>query len=55
MAEVKKVERKPLGRASESSDPAVHQLLAEMQTALANGNDAEVEATARKLAKLGYE
>jgi hypothetical protein len=53
-----KAEPKPtptLARASESSDPAVHQILAEIQTAVSNGN-ADAEAAARKrLADLGYE
>lgn len=44
-----------LARASESTDPAVHQLLAEIQTAVSN-EDSEAEADARKrLADLGYE
>jgi hypothetical protein len=51
-----KAEPKPqLARASESSDPAVHQLLAEIATAVSNDN-AEAAADGRKrLAELGYE
>lgn len=60
MAEAKKtVEPTPaagkLAPASESGDPAVHQLLAEKQTALSNGNDDEVAAVTKRLADLGYE
>ena len=51
-----KAEPKPaLARASESSDPAVHQNLDEIATAVSNQN-ADAEADARKrLADLGYE
>ncbi len=64
MAETKKPEStvvaKPpaapkLARASESGDPAVHQLIAELQTARLNGNDDAVKAATEKLAALGYE
>jgi len=44
-----------LARAAESGDPAVHQLLAEKQTAMANDNKVEAEAVTKKLAELGYE
>jgi len=44
-----------LARASESGDPAIHVLLAELQTARANGDDNEVKAVTVKLADLGYE
>ncbi len=58
MAEAKKMapaKREPVLRpAGESSDPTVHQLLAERQTAVING-DADAAATVDgKLAKLGY-
>lgn len=40
--------------AAESSDPAVHQLLAELETARQNGNDEGVKAAERALSELGY-
>jgi len=44
-----------LAPAAESSDPAVHQLLAEIQTAQMN-DDKDAESAARKeLRQLGYE
>ena len=43
---------KSLSPASESGDPAVHQLLAERQTAVAN--DADVTEIDQKLADLGF-
>lgn len=50
-----KTAKPSLGPASESGDPAVHQLLAEQDIARRNGNDKEVESIAAKLAELGYE
>jgi hypothetical protein len=44
----------PLGRAGESGDPVVHQLLAERQTALINGDAAGIADADRRLAELGY-
>ena len=44
-----------LAPASESSDPAVHQVLAELATARSNGNEDEARAVAKRLADLGYE
>jgi hypothetical protein len=44
-----------LARASESGDPAVHQLLAELQTARSNSDAAAVKAATERLAALGYE
>ena len=44
-----------LARASESGDPAVHALLAHLQTARANGDDEQVEALTKQLADLGYQ
>lgn len=44
-----------LAPAAESSDPAVHQLLAEIQTAQANGDDDAVRAARTDLRKLGYQ
>jgi hypothetical protein len=41
----------PLGAAGESSNPEVHQVLAELATAVSNG--APVEEYARRLAELG--
>ena len=42
-----------LGAAGESSDPAVHQLLAERETAISNGDTAAVESLTARLAELG--
>lgn len=59
--EPKKAAAKPaepsgdLTPAGEASDPAVHQLLAEKQTAVANGDDDAVKALDRQLNELGYE
>lgn len=47
--------RRSLQPASESSDPAVHQVLAQLQTARANGDDDETERLTKHLAELGYE
>lgn len=44
-----------LRRASETEDPAIHQLLAERQTAAANGDKDAVAAVGKALAELGYE
>lgn len=41
--------------ASESSDPAVHQLLAEQDIARQNDDEDEVKRTQDALAELGYE
>jgi hypothetical protein len=38
----------------ESSDPAVHQLLAERQTAIANDDKDAIREMDRRLAELGY-
>lgn len=65
MAEAKKTteaEPKPvspkyapvLTPAAESSDPAVHQLLAARQTALANGDTDTAAALDQRLNELGY-
>lgn len=43
------------GSAAESSDPAVHQALAEMQTAVMNDDKAALEAATAKLNELGFE
>jgi hypothetical protein len=43
-----------LAPASESADAAVHQLLAERQTASMNGDEAGMRAVDEALAKLGY-
>ena len=45
----------PLARASESGDPAVHQLLGELQTARLNGDTERVSALSGQLAELGFE
>ena len=41
--------------AAESGDPAVHQLLAEIQTAQSNGDDNAEKDLRKQLAELGYE
>lgn len=41
-------------RAAESGDPAVHQLLAQRQTAEQNGDDEVVKDVDRKLSDLGF-
>lgn len=46
---------KALARASESGDPAVHKLLADIQTARMNNDADRVKALTDELAKLGYE
>ena len=43
-----------LGRASESGDPAVQQLLAEIEIHRSNGDDAKVAEAADRLAGLGF-
>jgi hypothetical protein len=57
--ESKKPEAAPasgkLAPASESSDPAVHALLAQLQTAELNGDDDAAKAVTKKLADLGFE
>jgi hypothetical protein len=52
-AESKPAAKAPLGSAGESSDPAVHQLLAERQSAESNGDKKAIEAIDDKLAELG--
>lgn len=57
----KKTETKPatpkaaLKSAAAASDPAVHQLLAHMQTARLNGDRDRLGELTRQLADLGYE
>jgi len=57
MAEAtKKTDTKPaLARASEATDPAVHHILAELQTARMNENADAVQALTKRLNDLGYE
>lgn len=60
MAEAKKVEAKvaapgQLARASEATDPAVHHLLAEIQSAQLNEDPDKVADLRARLAELGYE
>ena len=43
-----------LARAAHSGDPAVHQLMAEMQSAQLNGDAKAVSSLAAQLAELGY-
>lgn len=43
-----------LARASESGDPAVHQLIAEMATARLNGDADRLAKLTERLAGLGY-
>lgn len=45
---------KQLSPAAESSDPAVHQLLAELQTALLNQDEDAAKGVRDDLAKLGF-
>lgn len=47
--------RRVLARASESGDPAVHQLMAELQTAQMNDDGERAAALAAQLAELGFE
>jgi hypothetical protein len=56
MAEAKKVthEEPALARASESTDPAVHQVMAEIQSAQMNGDRNKVAELTKQLAELGY-
>jgi len=42
-----------LGVAAESIDPVVHQLLAEREIAISNGNEDAVQAVNARLAELG--
>jgi hypothetical protein len=42
------------GRAAESSDPAVHKLLADQDIARQNGDDETVERITKELRKLGF-
>jgi hypothetical protein len=44
-----------LARASESGDPAVHALLAQLETARSNDDDDQVKAVTKELADLGFE
>lgn len=53
--EKRSASRPPLAKASESSDPAVHKLLADIQTAQMNGNDEQADAARTALAELGFE
>jgi hypothetical protein len=43
-----------LAPAGESTDPSVHQLLAELETARSNSDDDGVKAAVDALAELGY-
>lgn len=43
-----------LASAAESSDPDVHRLLAEKQTAQLNGDEDQIKDIDRELAELGY-
>lgn len=55
MAETVKKPSPVLARASEATDPAVHQLMAELQTAQMNGDATAVASLTKQLADLGYE
>jgi hypothetical protein len=44
----------PLGPAGESGDPAVHKLLADLETARSNGDGDAVKAARDALAALGF-
>ncbi len=56
MPETKKSEpaKPPLADGAASGDPAVHQLLAERNTAVMNGDEKAAEAVTAQLAELGY-
>lgn len=47
--------RAPLAPASTSGDPAVHKLLADLQSARLNGDGEAMTAVTASLAELGYE
>lgn len=47
--------RAPLAPAAASGDPAVHKLLADLQSARLNGDDEAATAVAAQLAELGFE
>jgi len=56
MADTAKKEPAPvLARASEATDPAVHHVMAELQTARMNGDEKATAAFVKQLADLGYE
>lgn len=48
-------EARALARAAHSGDPAVHQLMAELQTARLNGDTERESVLLVALAELGYE
>ena len=56
MAETKKPEpvAPPLADGGAATDPAVHQLLAERQTAVMNGDETLIASLTARLAELGY-
>lgn len=54
-AEPKTAAKSELKPAGESSNPAVHQLLADLATARANGENDDVQDIVGYLADLGYE
>jgi hypothetical protein len=57
MAETKKKEESappPLADGGAATDPAVHQLLAERQTAVMNGDETLIASLTARLAELGY-
>jgi hypothetical protein len=43
-----------LGSAAASGDPAVHQVLAERETAISNGDEDAAAALTKRLAELGF-
>jgi hypothetical protein len=45
---------KPLSPAGESGDPAVHKLLADLETARSNGDADAIKAAQTALAELGF-
>ena len=55
MVEATKKPAPALARASEATDPSVHQLIAEMQSAYMNEDADAVKALAKQLADFGYE
>jgi hypothetical protein len=53
--EPKKAETAPLGDAGASTDPAVHQLLAQLEIHERNGDEDGVKTVTVRLADLGYQ
>ena len=54
-ATAKSTPKPALASAAASSDPTVHTLMAHLQTAQMNGDEAEMAKLVAELAELGYE